>query len=175
MTSFGPSATEVYYIDGVYDTVTDKVFMTYRDDANSQYGTSIIGTVSGTSISFDSPVVFNTAGTHHMGVGYDSTNDKAVIAYADFGNSNYGTAIVYNFSTFATNLTAENYIGIAGESISNAATGKINIIGGTNTGQSGLTTNRKYYVATSGILTTTADTPSVVAGTSISSTKISVR
>ena len=58
--------------------------------------------------------------------------------------------------------------------ISNAATGKINIIGGTNTGQSGLTTAQTYYVATTGILTTTADTPSVVAGTSVSDTEILV-
>ena len=44
-----------------------------------------------------------------------------------------------------------------------------------NSGQSGLTTAKKYYVGLTGILTTTADTPSVVAGTSISDTKILVR
>ena len=77
--------------------------------------------------------------------------------------------------TKTTNLTTENYIGIAGEAIANGATGKINIQGGTNTGQSGLTTAQTYYVGQTGILTTTADTPSVVAGTSISSTKIKVR
>ena len=43
-----------------------------------------------------------------------------------------------------------------------------------NSGQSGLTTAQTYYVAPTGILTTTADTPSVVAGTSISDTKILV-
>ena len=48
------------------------------------------------------------------------------------------------------------------------------IIGGTNTGQSGLTTSQTYYIGQTGILTTTADTPSVVAGTSISDTKILV-
>ena len=44
-----------------------------------------------------------------------------------------------------------------------------------NSGQSGLTTAQTYYVAQTGILTTTADTPSVVAGTSISSTEILIR
>ncbi len=43
-----------------------------------------------------------------------------------------------------------------------------------NSGQSGLTTAQTYYVAPTGILTTTADTPSVVAGTSVSDTKILV-
>ena len=178
--SFGSATTfmsggEAYFISGIYDTVGDKVFMAYRDDSNSQYGTSIIGTVSGTSISFDSSVVFATARSDNMSVGYDSTNDKAVIAYADYGNSAYGTAIVYSFSTFATNLTSENYIGIAGEAIANGATGKVNVVGGVNSSQSGLTTAQTYYVGQTGILTTTADTPSVVAGTSISGTKISVR
>ena len=48
-------------------------------------------------------------------------------------------------------------------------------IGGVNSGQSGLTTAQTYYVGQTGILTTTADTPSVVAGTSISSTEILIR
>ena len=51
---------------------------------------------------------------------------------------------------------------------------QINIDGGVNSGQSGLTTAKTYYVAPTGILTTTAATPSVVTGTSISDTKIIV-
>ena len=83
--------------------------------------------------------------------------------------------VSFNSLTPTTNLTAENYIGIAGEAIANGATGKINIVGGVNSGQSGLTTAKTYYVQGNGTLATTADTPSVVAGTSISSTKIKVR
>jgi hypothetical protein len=32
----------------------------YQDDGNSDYGTAVVGTVSGTSISFGSEVVFNS-------------------------------------------------------------------------------------------------------------------
>jgi hypothetical protein len=145
------------------------------DGGNSDYGTVIEGTVSGTDITFGTPLVYNSAESKYTSSAYDSTNDKVVIAYRDAGGSYYGTALVYSFSTLATNLTTENYIGIAGEAIANAATGKINIVGGVNSGQSGLTTAKKYYVGPTGILTTTADTPSVVAGTSISDTKIKVR
>ena len=56
------------------------------------------------------------------------------------GNSNYGTSVVYSVSGTSTNLTSENYIGIAAEAISNGATGKVTIFGGTNSGQTGLTT-----------------------------------
>ena len=58
------------------------------------YGTAIVGTVSGTSISFGSPVVFESANNCLTSVKYDSNNGKVVIAYQDNGNSSYGTAIV---------------------------------------------------------------------------------
>jgi len=129
--------------------------------------------VNGTDITFGTPVVFYV-GTHsnYNSATYDPDNNK--VAIFNQGTSNTGNAIVFSPTTQVTNLTSENYIGIAGEAISNAATGKVNVVGGVNSGQSGLTTNRKYYVGQTGILTTTADTPSVVAGTSISDTKILV-
>ena len=176
--SFG---TPVVYNSGnsssnsiAYDSVNERVVISYQDQGNSSYGTVIVGTVSGTSISFGSEVVFESATTNHIGSAYDSTNEKVVIAYQDAGNSNYGTSVVFSAMPKTTNLTTENYIGIAGEAIANGATGKINIDGGVNSGQSGLTTAKTYYVAPTGILTTTAATPSVVTGTSISDTKIIV-
>jgi hypothetical protein len=77
-------------------------------------------------------------------------------------------------SQSATNLTAENYIGIAAEAISNGATGKITTIGGINSGQTGLTTAQTYYVQNNGSLGTSAGNPSVVAGTAVSNTKVLV-
>ena len=94
----------------------------------------------------------------------------------DRGNSDYGTAVVFTTGgSHTTNLTTENYIGIAAEAISNAATGKINVVTGTNSGQTGLTTAQKYFVQPNGTLATSAGSPSVVAGTAISDTKIVVR
>ena len=160
----------------VYDSVNERVVIAYTDSGNSNHGTAIVGTVVGTAITFPgSEVVFESDHANDIGSGYDSTTQKVVIAYKDDDNSDYGTAVVFSAIPKTTNLTAENYIGIAGEDIANAATGKINTIGGVNSGQSGLTTAQTYYVAQTGILTTTADTPSVVAGTSISSTEILIR
>ena len=79
---------------GVYDPDSSKVILAYSDSDNSTRGTAVVGTVSGTSISFGSPAVYNSGTTEHIGITYDTTNDKVVIVYKDAGNSNYGTAIV---------------------------------------------------------------------------------
>ena len=174
--SFGTAVTfesaNSYYISATFDSTNGKVVIAYNDAGNSNYGTAIVGTVSGTSISFGTAVVFESGVTNYSSCAYDSTNEKVVIAYTDGGNSNYGTAVVFTAATQTTNLTTENYIGIAAEAISNTATGKINILGGVNTGQTGLTTAQTYYVQTNGTLATSAGSPSVVAGTAISDTKV---
>jgi hypothetical protein len=82
------------YISTIYDTTNNKIVIAYRDDGNSDYGTAIVGTVSGTSISFGTAVVFESAGSNWISATYDTTNNKIIIAYQDVGNSSYGTAIV---------------------------------------------------------------------------------
>ena len=74
-----------------------------------------------------------------------------------------------------TNLTAGNFIGFAGDNYTNGQTASIKIVGNTVTGQSGLTPGSKYYVSGDGSLTTTEGTPSVVAGTALSPTKLLIK
>ena len=87
-------SAETDQISAVYDANAQKVVMSYRDRGNSNYGTAIVGTVSGTSISFGSPVVFESASSNNFAAAYDSSAQKVVISYTDAGNSSYGTAIV---------------------------------------------------------------------------------
>ena len=136
---------------------------------------AIAGTVSGTSITFGSKLKMDTADGYRTGIAFDSNADRTVVVFQDADNSNNGRAIIYQQPTLSTNLTTENYIGIAAEAISNTATGKINVLGGVNSGQTGLTTAKTYYVQGNGTLATSAANPSVVAGTSISTTKILIR
>mgnify|MGYP003138200474 CR=1 FL=1 len=163
------------YITASFDSSNNKVVIAYEDNANNNYGTAVVGTVSGTSISFGSAVVFESAYTLNCKSTFDSNSNKVVITYRDNGNSNYGTAIPFGSTSLVTNLTAENYIGISAEAISDGATGKVNIVGGINTGQTGLTTGRTHYVQEGGGIGLTTSTPSVVAGTSISDTRIIVK
>ena len=100
--SFGSAAVfetaTVYSTSSTFDSNANKVLISYRDAGNSLYGTSIVATVSGTSISFGSAAVFEAANVDEISSAFDSTNNKVVITYIDDGNSLYGTAIVATIS-----------------------------------------------------------------------------
>jgi hypothetical protein len=161
------------FVDASYDSFNKKVVLVYRDEGNSDYGTLIVGSVSGTSISFGSEVVFESGGVNWISDTFDSTQKKVVIAYSDGNNSAYGTAIV--FQNESTNLTTENFIGFSDAAYSDGQTATIQIISSVDDAQSGLTTGSIHYVQNNGSLSTTAGNPSVVGGTALSSTQISVK
>jgi hypothetical protein len=77
-----------------FDSNSNKVVIGYRDAGSGNYGTAVVGTVSGTSISFGTATVFESAGSKNISLSFDSTNNKIVITYTDTDNSNYGTGIV---------------------------------------------------------------------------------
>ena len=87
-------SAEATYSGSTFDSANNKVVISYRDDGNTGKGTAIVGTVSGTSITFGTAALFNNASTYWTDTTFDSTNGKAVIIYSDHGNSQYGTAIV---------------------------------------------------------------------------------
>ena len=218
-------------VTATYDSNVNRMVVVYKDSNNNNYGTAIVGSLSGTTMTWGTPVVFNAGDTEEISACFDSTNNKIVISYKDIGNSDYATLIVgtiggtdnrsisfgdeiqlnsattsntcvefdpdkgrvvavYNDGgtsgdgkarviaaggSSSTNLTSENYIGLAVAGISSGSTGSVTIPGGISSGHSGLTTARTYYVQPDGTLALTAGTPQVVAGTSISSTQILVR
>ena len=72
----------------------------YSDDGNSDYGTAIVGTVSGSAISYGSEYAFNPGATGSVSVAsLDSTH--FVAGYVDSGNSSYGTAVVGTYTSQA--------------------------------------------------------------------------
>ena len=122
----------VYIESGAYDTLAKKVVIVYRDGSNSGRQTIVIGTVSGTSISFETPVVNGTGAAYYSKIAYDSTNSKMVLAYRDAGNSEYGTSVVFQNDSIATNNT--DFVGITDEAIANTASGSVIVQGGVGTG-----------------------------------------
>ena len=81
-------------LSATFDSNSNKIVASWSDTSNSFYGTAIVGTVSGTSISFGSAVIFKSGNTIAPNITFDSNSNKVVIAYRDQGNSSYGTAIV---------------------------------------------------------------------------------
>jgi len=169
------SASSIY-TSATFDSSNNKVIIAYQDGGNSFYGTVIEGTVSGTSISFGSAIVFESDSSFDISTTFDSNANKIVIAYKDGGNSNYGSGVVFSPSSSSTNITSENYIGIAsGGTYADTAEATIDVVGTVNKDQTSLTAGQTYYVQTDGTLGTSADSPSVVAGTAISATELIVK
>jgi hypothetical protein len=155
-----------------YDATAQRVVITYRDRGGSDYGKYVIGEVSGTSITLETPVVFSATTTDHPSLSYDSANSKVVISYR--GTSNYGRSKVLQVGY--TTLTSENYIGIStGGAVADGGNANVGIVGSVSDEQSGLTAGQQYYVQADGTLSETPADPSVLAGTAISATKMLVK
>ena len=177
--TFGSSATfesaKVQYVASTFDSNANKVVISYRDDGNSNYGTLIVGTVSGTSISFGTAVVYETATTNSRATAFDSVSNKVFVGYQDDGNSQAATGVVFQNASADTNLTSENYIGFADGAYADTQSAVINTTCSVDRSQTSLTAGQKYYVQTNGSLGLTAADPSVEAGTAISATEILVK
>ena len=163
------------YIAATYDTKAQKILITYTDrysTGGSYYLTSILGTVSGTAISFATKFVLDSGEGNYSSSAYDSSNGKIVVAYGS-GSSAVGKGIVrQNAYSVTKSLTSENFIGVSDAAYSNGATATIQTAGSTDDAQSGLTAGESYYVQADGTLGTSPDTISVLAGTAVSATQL---
>ena len=109
---------------------------------------------------------------HPVGVTYDPNQD---FIYTVTKVSDAGNKFVESVSITQVNTDAEGYVGIANNSASDGNAVTIRTFGSTNDNQSGLTVGSLYYIKKDGTLSTTADTPSVVAGVALSATSILVK
>ena len=85
-----------------------------RNTSNSGYGTVYRFSVSGTTVSTPAPssAVFNAASTGPSSILFDkAVSGKFVVAWVDYGNSNYGSVIVGTVGTsitFGTEYVSES-------------------------------------------------------------------
>jgi len=180
-------------ISTTFDSSANKVVIAYQDQGNSNHGTAILGTVSGTSISFGSPTVFNAGGTEDTSPIYDSNAQKVVIGYRDGGNSDYGTFILGTVSGTSISFNSEvvfesantdfvsttfdsnaNKVVIAYQDVGNSGYGTAVAIATAGSPED-LTIGQQYFVQTDGSLGTSADDPSVIAGTAIGASDLIVK
>ena len=88
------SSEVIRYTSAAYDANAQKVVVAYYNFGDSGHGYAAVGTISGTTISFGTPVEFENAEIDDTAISYDTNSQKVLITYQDVGNSNYGTAIV---------------------------------------------------------------------------------
>ena len=101
---------------------------------------------------------------------YDSTNFVNVAAYG--GANSSGNFKIRPIRLASSETNSADFIGITAEAISDTATGAVNVYGGINEAQTGLTIGADYYVQDDGTLSTTAS--SVKVGQAISATTINM-
>jgi hypothetical protein len=146
-----------------YSTKSGNVFTVYVDASNSDIGKYILGTVSGTSISFNTAATFNAEGTRWLSLAVNNTTNKFVVGYVDDPAAGDPSAQIIQDAYTSSNNTS--FIGITAEAISSAATGAVNVYGGINAVQTGLTIASDYYVQTDGSLgSPTVSAPYVIVG-----------
>ena len=163
----------LYNIDG-------KFYFIFSRSGSPKWLALAQGTVSGTTLNNNNIEIYNNLSNtyEHWIVGNTSlSNPTMILAGKDTGN-NYTEALTYRPAATITvtteNLTATNYLGIASDTVANNENATIQTQGAVNSDQSSLTAGQLYYVQTDGTLSTTAGSPSVIAGIATSATTLLV-
>ena len=162
-------------IGAVYDTNLDAHIITYFNNQTPRYIETVAGQISGTTATFSTPVVLTNSITDEIAYPtFDPDTNKVIVAYRDDDDSGKGKAIVLT-PGLGSNITSENYIGIARSGAASGAGAVIDTQGAIADNLSGLTAGQSYFVQNDGTLGTTAASPSVFAGTAVSATKLIVK
>ena len=173
--NFGSNATSYKQVVA-YGAGPKKFMVSYVDGSNNDYVKSVIATLTGTTITYSTPTIFQTRGnaTTHSGIIVYNAN-AANFLMLNRTDLNSNSAAYYIEAIRVSNVTKGNYVGIANASYTNGQTASTALPGAVNTAVSGLTVGQKYYVVADGTLSTTADSESIDAGNSIATNKLLVR
>ena len=165
-----------------YHSAGKKVVVTFRKQTGDDELQAAVGTVSGTGVSFATPFVVDDTDSgspvyKYASLVYDSNLNIMSVGYKSYGTSNQRRfrSNVFQIAHDVTNLTSENFIGISSGAYANGATATVQLVGATDDAQSGLTTGSLHYVLANGSISTTAGSPSVVAGLALSSTTLAIK
>jgi hypothetical protein len=183
--SFGSVATansgDCAYPSVQYHSAGEKVVVANRNATGTDDLEAAVGTVSGTGISFATAFTVDSADSgspvyNWVSLVYDSNLTSLAVGYKSYDSNNRRFRCnVFQIAHNAPNLTSENYIGIAEYAAADTETATVFIKGGVSPDQSSLTPGQTYFVQTDGTIGTSAGTPSVTAGTAVTSTKLIVK
>ena len=80
--------------DVCWDPDSDKFIFAWRDGGSSSVGKAVVATESSTSVSFGTTVTFEGGGADTYKIAYDTSNNKVVITFRDYSDSDTVKAIV---------------------------------------------------------------------------------
>jgi hypothetical protein len=160
----------IEFLSSVYISDKNLTVVGGRNDTDFGYLSAMSVTISGTTPASLGLDRVTTNGVRNHWLAYDSVNEYVIAAVRDDANSDYGVAFTYTPKNIST--TSADFIGITSSAIADTATGAVNIYGGINEAQTGLTIGSDYYVQDDGSLSTTES--DVKVGKAISSTTINM-
>ena len=147
-----------------YNTDTNKVLIVYNSQVGGteRPGKVIVGTVSGTTISFEPETVFNSIYVNSVGSVWDPVTNSLAIVFTEADlPATRAVGVAWgdtNRVEETTNLTEENYIGVALQSVADGESVEVATLGKISPDQTGLTPGRLYYVQPDGSLDDGANT-----------------
>ncbi len=151
-----------------FDSNINKFVFLYTDSSTNDKR-FILGTISGTNVSFGEPEIYNSTNTTHQAIVFDSNaNESVIVSSTDSGGSTFGFGKVL-FGDYGASFF--NWAGISQAAISNSASGTITVLGGVSENQSSLTVGSTHYLKTDGTLSTTLISGREV-GKALSATKL---
>jgi len=160
----------------IFDPVLKKPVVRRKDDDNIMQYHILTINPSDNSVSVGTALE-SSKGEHGNterlnSICYDTTSDLIISVFRDHA---LDTAWIEAVRTTETTTTSSRLLGFNQGAVTNGNAATIDLVGATNENQSSLTVGSKYYVKKDGSLSTTADTPSVEAGTAVAATKLVVK
>ena len=141
---------QVSHVSVVYDPSVGKSVFFYTNIDESNDGYFISATINAQGLTADTAREFESVYAQLIQTIYDPDQKRVVVAYKD--NDSDGAAKAVRIEGTSTNLTDDNYIGIADAAYSDSATATIQVVGSVDDAQSSLTPGKKYYVQRDGSL-----------------------
>ena len=164
---FFNGSSRVYSMGAAWDSNAKKLVISYAD-AN-QYGNVVAASVSGTTLTFGSPIQFYTNLTGSLSNAFDSSANRVLVTYTE-NAVGYAGAVV--FAPEGSNVN--KLIGITSQAISSGASGNVSLLGGINESQSGMTPGATMYVADNGTITSSSSGNTFI-GTAVSATTLNIK
>ena len=97
----------------IYNTTDNKYVLMYRDGDDGGKGKAVVGTLSGTTITWGSPTTWSTNSIYMFGTCYDPGNNKCVGFFKDASDGDKGKVVVGTVS--GTTITLGTPIDVVGE------------------------------------------------------------
>jgi len=155
-------------IEGVYAEHTGTIMYAYYSNSSTTRMKNVDASTS-SQTQYSTGQLFSSPAYDFYGA-YDPVNKQVIMTFTRSSKIQF---YVLNVGGATTNATS--YIGCSAGSYSYGATATINVAGGTNNSQSGLSAGQRYFVGDTGALTTTEPESGVVAGIALSSTKLLIK